>query len=156
MQISLWVPYDEWRARRLIKFMLRPTVTWMRVLGAVIAAYVVLALLVSSISPSIPLIVLGVFCVFGFEPLMVWYSLRAQNAAIRQGYHLVVDDAGVTMKAESYESRLAWSTIQRVKEKPDAWFLVLSKMQAMAIYKDLMTEEQRSQFAAILAQRQPA
>ncbi|MBP2338207.1 hypothetical protein JOF41_004385 [Saccharothrix coeruleofusca] len=141
----------------MIESMLRPPVKWMRIAGPMLVACGVVFLLTNSGSLLLAgSILAGVLCTFAFEPLMVWYSLRAQNAAIRQGYHLVVDDVGVTMKAESYESRLAWSTVQRVKEEPDVWFLVLSKMEAVAVYKDLMTEEQRSQFAAVLAQRQPA
>jgi hypothetical protein len=158
VEISIRVPYDEQRVRRSLKFVLRRNVKRLRVLGLIIA--VLGAVLMSFTGPTITtiaLVVLGLVYTFGMEPLLVWQSMRAgQNAATRQDYQLTVDEAGFAMKGESYEQRLAWSTVQRVEEEPDAWFIVLSKAQALGVYKDLMTEEQRTAFAAILARRQPA
>ena len=157
MEISLRVPYDERRLRRSIEYVLRRSVKTLRIAGAclVVGGAVLLVVTGPAVTP-IALLVLGLVYAFGMEPFLVWQSLRRQNPAARQDYDLTVDDAGFTMKAEAYEQRLAWSMIQRVDEEPDAWFLVLSKIQAMAVYKDLMTEQQKTTFAAILAQRQPA
>ncbi|KOX18594.1 hypothetical protein ADK67_35865 [Saccharothrix sp. NRRL B-16348] len=161
MEISLRVPYDEQRLRRSIRFVLRPSVKKLRIAGLIMTPIGVLLLFTSVFTGTgwlVPaaLIVLGLLYAFALEPFMVRQSLRAQNAATRQDYDLTVDEAGFTMKAESYEQRMAWSTIQRVDEQPDAWFLVISKLQALAVHKDLMTEEQQRQFVAILAQHAPA
>ncbi|MEV8440563.1 YcxB family protein [Actinosynnema sp. NPDC051121] len=156
MEISIRVPYDEQRLRRSLKFVLRRNVKRLRVLGLVIAVLgAALMFFTGPTITTITLVVLGLVYVVGMEPLLVWQSMRAQNAATRQDYRLTVDEAGFAMKADAYEQRLAWSTVQRVEEEPDAWFIVLSKAQALGVYKDLMTEEQRTAFAAILAQRQP-
>ncbi|QQQ78287.1 YcxB family protein [Saccharothrix sp. 6-C] len=154
MRIILQVPYDEQRLRRTIKFVLRPSVKKLRLAGAVMAPLGVLLLLLG-VGPLVPLLLIGLGLLYAFalEPFMVRQSLRAQNPVVRQGYQLVVDDAGFTMEAEAYAQRMAWSTVQRVEEQPDAWFLVISKVQALAVHKHLMTEEQRAEFAALLAQR---
>lgn len=157
MQISIRVPYDEQRLKRMLKFVLRRSVKRIRVLGVVMAVIGVGLMAVTSVSiPMVAVVVGGLLYVFGAEPFLVWQSLRSQNESIRQDYELVVDEVGVEAKSASAATRLAWSTIQRVEEEPDAWFLVISKVQALAVYKDLMTGEQRAQFAGILAQRQPA
>ncbi|PSL52205.1 YcxB-like protein [Saccharothrix carnea] len=151
------VPYDEQRLRRSLKFVLRRNVKRLRVIGLIMAALgAVLMLVTGPTITTILLVVLGLVYAVAMEPLLLWQSLRALNPATRQDYRLTVDEAGITMKADAYEQRLAWSTIQRVDEQPDAWFLMITKAQALGIYKNLMTAEQRSQFVAILAQRQPA
>jgi hypothetical protein len=154
VQISVHVPYDEQRLRRMMKFVLRPQTMKLRIVGMVMAAVGVVLLFTGTdwLVPTL-VIVLGLLYAIALEPFLVRQCLRAQNAATRQDYELTVDDAGFTMKAESYEQRMAWSTIQRVDEQSDAWFLMLSKMQGFGVYKNLMTEEQRMGFVAILAQR---
>ncbi|MER5267866.1 YcxB family protein [Actinosynnema sp. NPDC002837] len=157
MQISVHVPYDEQRLRRALKFVVRPQTKKLRVLGMIMVPAGGLMWLTGSDWPfPVLLIVLGLAYAFLLEPFMVRQSLRALNPSARQDYELTLDEAGFAMKAESYEQRLAWSTIQRVDEQPDAWFLVIAKNQALPVYKDLMTEEQRVLFADILARRAAA
>ncbi|MFD0207396.1 MULTISPECIES: YcxB family protein [Saccharothrix] len=157
MEISIAVPHDEQRLRRSLKFVLSRNVKRLRVLGLVMAALGAALMLVTGPTiTTVVLVVLGLVYAIAMEPFLLWQSMRGLNPATRQDYLLTVDEAGFTMKADVYEQRLAWSTIQRVDEEPDAWFLMITKAQALGVYKDLMTEEQRSQFAAILAQRQPA
>ncbi|MFE9747287.1 YcxB family protein [Saccharothrix saharensis] len=157
MEFSIDVPYDEQRMRRSLRFVLRRPVKKLRVAGvAMLALGVLLVFLSGPTVTSVAVLVLGLVYVLAMEPILLWQSTRAQNPAVRQDYRLTVDEAGFGMKAEGYEQRMAWSTVQRVEEEPDAWILVLSKIQAAVVYKDLMTEEQRRTFVAILAQRVPA
>ncbi|MEU4762421.1 YcxB family protein [Actinosynnema sp. NPDC023794] len=154
MQISVHVPYDEQRLRRSLKFVVRPQTKKLRIVGLIMVPAGALMWLTGIDWPMpVLVIVLGLAYAFALEPFMVRQSLRALNPSARQDYELTLDDAGFAVKAESYEQRLAWSTIQRVDEQPDAWFLVITKMQVLPVYKDLMTEEQRALFADILARR---
>lgn len=151
----MWVAYDEQRLRRLIKFLLRRTMIRLRVLSAFFAALGIVLLIVAS-RPVLPIAVIvgAVVLATLVEPWAVRLSVRAQPSVVREGYQLTLDDNGIAMKSGVYDSRMAWSTLDRVEERPEAWYLMFGQAQALAVYKDQMTPQQREQFAGFIAQRQ--
>ncbi|MFI9010908.1 YcxB family protein [Actinosynnema sp. NPDC053489] len=157
MELSIRVPYEEQRLRRMVEFVLRRPVRKLRIAGALMTACGVLLPLTGTgwFLPAV-LVALGLVYLFAMRPYLLWQSMRSQHDATRQDYRLTLDEAGFAMEGETYEQRIAWSTLQRVEEEPDAWFLVLGKQQALAVYKDLMTDDQRAAFAELLSHRQPA
>ncbi|MFD2762557.1 YcxB family protein [Micromonospora eburnea] len=157
MQISMWVPYDERQLRRTLRFILRPQLRSIRILGGVL---IVLGLAPVALDPSRPLayvaLVLGVLLVSAIAPITVAWSMRIQSNAIRDGHHLILDDEWVTLAYPLAESRLRWAGLGRVIETPEVWYVMFGRVQAVTIPKGPMTQEQRAEFAAFVDGLQPA
>jgi YcxB-like protein len=156
MQISLSVPYDEKRLRRTYRFVLRPQLRRARILGWLI---IVLGLAIVPLEPSNPLpyvfVVLGLFYVFALAPLSVRRCMRLQSMAIMDWSRLTLDDHSVTVTFPLVESRFKWTGLDRVVETRADWYAMVGKVQAVAIPKDLMTEEQRAEFGAFVQRLLP-
>lgn len=152
MQISMSVPYDEERLRRTVRFILRPQMKLIRVLGAVLA---VLGLALVALDPAEPMsyvgVVLGLVFVFAIAPITVAKSMRMQSKVIKDGFHMSLDDEWVTVTYPLVESRFRWAGLDRVTETPEVWYLMFGKMQAVTIPKSPMTDGQRAEFAAFAA-----
>jgi hypothetical protein len=156
MNITFAVPYDKQRQRTLLNFLIRPSATRLRIAGAVVAVIggVMLLTDLTSVMWGTFIIILGVVTPTVSAKLTVSQTIRAQGALGRLGYQMTLDEAGVVVTSEMSEGRFAWSALDIV-ERPEAWYLHVSQMQGVAVFKDLMTEEQRAEFAAFVAQRQP-
>jgi hypothetical protein len=157
MNITLWVPYDKQRLRTQIKFLMRPTTITLRIVGAAASVIGVVMLLTdytSIMSGSYPL-VFGVFLLVISGSVLTSSALRGLGPLARLGYQLTLDDAGMAVKSELVDTRFPWQAIGSIVERPEAWYLLLARNQGQAVFKDLMTEEQRAEFAAFVAQRQP-
>ncbi|MEN3615968.1 YcxB family protein [Plantactinospora sp. CA-294935] len=157
MQISMWVPYDEKRLRRTLRFLLRPQLNSVRILGGVL---IVLGLALVALEPSMPMaygaLVLGLLFVVAIAPITVARSVRMQSDVIKDGFHMTLDDEWVTVANPLAESRFRWAGLGRVIETPEVWYIMFGKIQAITIPKDLLTEEQRAEFAAFVNGLQPA
>ncbi len=157
MHIVIRVPHDEARLRRTLRFILRPQVTATRIVGGLL---IVLGLFLAELRPSDALvyvaILLGLWWVFGAGPTAVGRSLRKQSKAVKGDCLLELDDEWITVTYPLAESRSRWTGIDRVAETVDAWYVMFAKRQALAIPKDLMTAEQRAEFAAFVSDRQLA
>jgi hypothetical protein len=157
MQISMWVPYDEKRLRRTLLFILRPQLKSVRILGGVL---IVLGLALVALEPSMPMaygaLVLGPLFVVAIAPITVARSVRMQSNVIKDGFHMTLDDEWVTVAYPLAESRFRWAGLGRVIETPEVWYIMFGKLQAITIPKDLLTEEQRAEFAAFVNGLQPA
>jgi hypothetical protein len=157
VQISLWVPYDEKRLRRTLQFLQRPQLKRIRILGGVL---IVLGLALVALEPSMPMaygvLVLGLLYVVAIAPLQVSRSMRAQSNVIKDGFHMTLDDEWLMVTFPLAEARLRWAGLGRVIETPEVWYVMFGKIQAVPIPKDLMTEEQRAEFAAFVNGLQPA
>ncbi|MDW5330639.1 YcxB family protein [Plantactinospora sp. KLBMP9567] len=157
MQISMWVPYDEKRLRRTLRFLLRPQLKSVRILGGVL---IVLGLALVALEPSMPMaygaLVLGLLFVVAIAPITVARSVRMQSDVIKDGFHMTLDDEWVTVANPLAESRFRWAGLGRVIETPEVWYIMFGKIQAITIPKDLLTEEQRAEFAAFVNGLQPA
>jgi hypothetical protein len=157
MQISMWVPYDENRLRRTLRFILRPQLRYIRILGV---AVVVLSLVVVALDPSMLLaygtVVFGLLCAVAVGPITVARTMRMQSNVIRDGFHLMLDDEWVTITYPLVESRFRWAGFDRVIETEEVWYVMFGKMQAVTIPKDAMTEQQRAEFAAFVGGLRPA
>jgi hypothetical protein len=157
MQISMWVPYDEGRLRRTLQFILRPQLKLIRILGGVL---IFLGLALVALEPSMPTAylaaVLGLLFVVAIAPITVARSMRLQSDIIKDGFHMTLDDEWVTVIYPLAESRFRWAGLHRVIETPEVWYIMFGKIQVATIPKDLMTEEQRAEFAAFVNGLQPA
>jgi hypothetical protein len=157
MQISMWVPYDEKRLRRTLRFLLRPQLKSVRILGGVL---IVLGLALVALESSMPMaygaLVLGLLFVVAIAPITVARSVRMQSDVIKDGFHMTLDDEWVTVANPLAESRFRWAGLGRVIETPEVWYIMFGKIQAITIPKDLLTEEQRAEFAAFVNGLQPA
>lgn len=157
MQISIAVPHDERRTRRTLAFILRPQLKFIRIMGGVLS---VLGLLIVALDPTDPIgygaVVLGLAFVFAVGPIAIARTIRMQAPALRADGHLTLDDEWVTVSLPLVESRLRWAGLARVVETPEVWYVMFGKMQAVAIPKELMSAEQRAEFAAFLARLQLA
>ena len=151
MQISVSVADDEQRLRRTIRFLLRPQLKLIRVLGGVI---IVLGLVLVALKPTAPpyygALLLGLLFVFAVGPFAVARSMRVQSTAIRDGFHLRLDDECLTVSYPLVESRFRWAGLGRVIETAEVWYIMFGKLQAVTIPKAPMTEEQRAEFAAFV------
>jgi YcxB-like protein len=156
MQISIVVPYDAKRMRRTYRFVLRPQFKVTRILGWVI---VVLGLAIVPLNPADPVaygfVVLGLFFVVAVAPLSVARCMRLQSWAIADRSRLTLDDEWVTVTFPLVESRFKWSGLYRVAETRADWYAMVGKVQAVAIPKELMTEEQRAEFGAFVQRLRP-
>jgi hypothetical protein len=156
MQISMWVPYDAKRMRRTYAFVLRPQLKWTRILGGVIA---VLFLAVLPLEPSNPVapafVVIGLCFVFAAVPISVRRCMRLQSWAIVDRSRLTLDDEWITVTFPLVEWRYKWTGLHGVAETRADWYAMVGKVQAIAIPKDLMTEEQRTEFGAFLQRLRP-
>lgn len=152
MQIAMSVPYDENQLRRTIKFIVRPQVKVVRVLGAVLF---VLGVAVVALDPAEPMsyvgVVLGLMFLVAIAPITVSRSMRMQSKIIKDGFHMSLDDEWVTMSYPLAESRFRWAGLDRITETPEVWYLMFGKMQAVTIPKSPMTDGQRAEFAAFVA-----
>jgi hypothetical protein len=157
MHIVMRIPYDEARLRRTLQLILRPQVRAIRILGGVLIALgLVLAVLTPSDALVYVAILLGLWWAVGAGPAAVGRSLRMQSNAVKDHCLLALDDEWITLTYPLAESRRRWIGIDRVAETDDAWYVMFGKRQAFAIPKDLMTAEQRAEFAAFVSDRQLA
>jgi hypothetical protein len=152
MQIAMWVPYDEGRLRRTIKIVLRPQMRLIRILGGVLTV-VGLFLVVAggSFEVSFLAVVLGVVFMTLMSPLVVGRTVRMQSHVIKDGYHMTLGEEWLTIVFPLVESRYRWAAVDNVVETPEAWYLMLGKVQSITVPKDAMTEEQHAEFTAFLA-----
>lgn len=156
MQISLSVPYDAQLVRRTLMFLARPQLLPFRLAGGLLVLAGIL-LLVLDLADLLgyAFIVGGVGLLFGFAPLAVAFSLRALPEAIRQGFHMTLDDEWVQVSYTLVETRFRWAALARVVETPEVWYLMFGKQQAMTVPKFAMTPEQQAEFAAFVARLRP-
>ncbi|GAB4582260.1 YcxB family protein [Nocardia sp. IFM 10818] len=156
MQISMWVPYEEQRLRRTLRFVMRGQFNFYRVMGGFI---VLLGLFMLTLEPTNPIgyffVALGLLFAFAVGPLTVAWSMRMQASAIRDGSHMTLDDEWVTMIYPLVESRFRWAGLGRVIETPEVWYIMFGKLQAVTVPKELMTEEQRAVFSSFVNGLQP-
>jgi hypothetical protein len=152
MQISMAIPHDEERLRRTLRFILRPQLKTIRVLGAVLTVLGIgLVVLEPSDPMSYAMVLLGLLFVLAIAPITVARSMRLQSAAIKAGYHLTLDDEFVTVAYPLVESRFRWAGLDRVVETPEVWYAMFGKLQAATIPKAPMTAEQRAEFTAFVS-----
>lgn len=157
MQISLWVPYDEQQLRRTLQFVLRPQVKLIRILGAVlIAVGLGLAVLDPTTSLAYVAVVLGIMFLVAIAPMTVALSMRMQSSTIKDGLQMTLDDEWVSVTYPLAESRFRWAGLGNVIETPEVWYIMFGKAQALTIPKNLMSDEQRTEFASFVARLQPA
>lgn len=156
MQISMWVPYDEARLRRTIRFVLRPQLKQLRVLGGVIAALgLFLVALDPTASTGYAAGAVGLGFVLVVPPITVSRTVRMQSDVLKDGHHMTIDEEWVTVSYPLAESRLKWPALERVIETSDVWYIMFGKYQAVTIVKEPMTEQQRAEFGAFVAQLPP-
>ncbi|GAA3395629.1 YcxB family protein [Cryptosporangium minutisporangium] len=157
MQISLQVPYDPRQLRRTLRFLLRPQLRLTAALAAVIA---VLSLGLLALDPTdawaYAFLLTAVALGFGTGPLVLAISVRQQAPAIRDTSLLTLDDEGVHVSFPLVETRCRWAGLTRIVETPEVWYLMFGKLQAFTVPKDAMAPEQRAEFGAFLAHRQPS
>ncbi|MEJ2859225.1 MULTISPECIES: YcxB family protein [unclassified Saccharothrix] len=151
------VPYDETLLRRTIEYILQPYTKRLLPLGlGMVGAGVLVAML--GIWPPyawVSVIVLGLLALFAMKPYMVGTSVRQQWVAIQADFRLDADDEWVSFSYPTFQSRVRWEALEKVVETPEAWLLVLGKVQATAVPKSAMTPEQLAAFTALLARRRP-
>jgi hypothetical protein len=120
---------------------------------------VVLGLAIVQLEPSNPLpygfVVFGLFCVFGVLRFSVRRCMRLQSWATMDGSRMTLDDQSVTVIFPLVESRFKWTALDRVVETRADWYAMVGKAQAVAIPKDLMTDEQRAEFGAFVQRLRP-
>ncbi|MFD6157284.1 YcxB family protein [Nocardia sp. NPDC060256] len=140
--------YDNKRQKQVVKFVLRSQLISIRVAGA---GMVVLGLLflAQDISTALGyfLMLVGVFWAVAVPPLTVRQTIDRQSGLAKDGCQLTLDDEGVTTAHPLIESRVRWAALSHIVETSEVWYLVLSKLSAIAVAKTLMTEEQRVTFA---------
>ncbi|MGW4498296.1 YcxB family protein [Micromonospora sp. NPDC004336] len=157
MQISMSVPYDEKQLRRTLHFLLRPQLKPIRVMGWLL---IVLGLAMVALRLPAPVsygaLVLGLLFVVAIAPITVAQSMRMQSEVIKDGFHITLDDAWITVTYPLAESRFRWSGLGRVIETSEVWYVMFGKLQAIMIPKAPMTEEQRAEFAAFVDGLRPA
>ncbi|QFZ19910.1 YcxB family protein [Saccharothrix syringae] len=158
MNISLSVSYNEQRLRRVIKFLVRRQFKWIRIIGLLALVGGVAGLVTGyfSSATATALLFLGVVLGLVMEPYSVAQSMRMQARVAQEGYVLTLDDTDFAVNAHSYSWRYSWSMLDRVVDTPGAWYLMFNKIQAQAVFKDLMGEEERAEFADFLARRESA
>lgn len=97
------------------------------------------------------MVAIGLFVVFGVQPLTVAWSMRGQAQAVKDSQHMTLDEEWLTVITSLTESRLRWAGINRIVETPEVWYAMYGKYQAVAIPKELMTEQERATFTAFVA-----
>ncbi|GAA4559495.1 YcxB family protein [Planotetraspora kaengkrachanensis] len=157
MQISMQVPHDEKRLRRTLRFLLRPQLKLIRIMGGVL---IVLGLVLVAMDPSDPIaylaMILGLLFAVAVAPIAMAQSMRAQSDVIKDGFHVTLDDEWVTVVYPLAESRFRWAGLGRVVETPEVWYIMFGKYQAVTIPKGSMADEQRAEFAAFVDRLQHA
>lgn len=157
MNSHVLVPYDEALLRRTIEYILQPHVKRFRPIGI---ALVVLGVLMAALDVSryvlwAPMVVAGVFCAFVVKPMMIGSTVKQQWSGIKADFRLDADEEWVSFSYPAFQSRIRWEAMEKVVETPDAWLLVLGKIQATAVPRSAMTPEQVAEFTALLARRRP-
>jgi hypothetical protein len=156
MHISMRVPYDEERQRRVLKFVLRPQLRPVRIGGVVLVLLGVVLLVLSPTNiVAYGVVALGLLFLFVVGRISVAMAVRGQAAATKTETHLTLDDEWLTAVTPVAESRFRWSVVDRIVDTPDAWYLTLGRYQAVMLAKELMTEEQRAEFAAFVGGMSP-
>ncbi|GAA4597442.1 hypothetical protein GCM10023194_72320 [Planotetraspora phitsanulokensis] len=155
MRISVSVPHDEKLLRRTVKFLLRPQLKFIRIMGGVL---VVLGLVLVAMDPSDPIahlaMILGLLFVVAVAPIAVARSMRGVPDVLKHGFHVTLDDEWAIVTYPLAESRFRWAGLGRVVETPEVWYIMFGKYQAVTIPKGPMTEEQREEFAAFVGRLQ--
>ncbi|WP_157767620.1 YcxB family protein [Actinosynnema pretiosum] len=153
--MTITVPYDERLFKRTTQFLLRPQLNRLYVLGAVLVALGVAMLTLTTIDKVVGVVcvVLGPLLVFRIGRVTAAQALEAQWSATRAAFNLVIDDQWVSIAYPLAQMRCHWETVARVVEKPDVWYLMFTKSQAVPLPKNLMTPEQQAEFAALAAAR---
>jgi hypothetical protein len=151
------VPHDEKRLRRTLRFLLRPQLKLIRIMGGVL---IVLGLILVAMDPSDPVaylaMSLGLLFAVAVAPIAMAQSMRAQSDVIKDGFHVTLDDEWVTVVYPLAESRFRWAGLGRVVETPEVWYIMFGKVQAVTIPKYPMTDEQRAEFATFVDRLQDA
>ncbi|MFI9818165.1 YcxB family protein [Saccharothrix variisporea] len=151
------VPYDETLLRRTIEYMLRPHLKRLRPAGLAMAGGAVI-MAVTGVWPLYlwaPVIVLGLFFTFAMKPYLIGNSVKQQWAGIKADFRLDADEEWVSFSYPAFQTRIRWEAMEKVVETPEAWLLVLGRIQATAVPKSAMTPEQLAEFTALLARRRP-
>jgi len=156
VQITLTVPYDAQLLRRTVTFLLRPQLRRVRILGGVITVGGLLLILLDPANvPAYAIMACGLGFLFVVGPLTVAYSLRAQSDAVRQGFHMRLDDDGVQVTYPLVESRFRWAALGKIVETPEVWYMMLGRVQAVTVPKNAMAPQQQAEFAAFVAHLRP-
>jgi hypothetical protein len=157
VQITLSVPYDAQLLRRTVKFLVRSQLRIVRMLGGVIAVCGLLLILLDPANVlAYAIAACGVGFLFVVGPLTVAFSMRAQSDAIRQGFHMTLDDDWVQVAYPLAESRFRWAALGRIVETPEVWYMMFGRMQAVTVPKSAMAPQQQTEFAAFVNRIRPA
>ncbi len=152
----MWVPYEEERLRRTIRFVMRHQLNMWRVGGVVIVLLGLFMLMLDS-TDSIGYVFTGIGLAFVFvvgRATVAW-TLRMQAGAVKDGCQMAISDEWLTVANSLVESRIRWAAFGRVIETPEVWYIMFGKLQAVAVPKELMTDEQRATFTAFVNGLQP-
>ena len=162
MQIVAAVPYDEQQLRETLTFILKPQLRRIRIYGWVILVLglVILALALPTTDfvetvVGLMFAVLGAYFAFAVRPVSISRAIRRQPRVVRDGYWLTLDDEWLTVSYPLLQSRYRWAGLESIVDTPTAWYVRLSRYQALAIPKAPLTPEQQAEFTAFLARRQP-
>ena len=143
----MWVPFDEKQLRRTIRFILKPQMRRVRLLGGLV---VVLGLLLVAMDPAgmkgYVFAALGLFFVLALGPISVARSVRMQSNVIKDGLHMTLDSEAITVTYPLVESRFKWAGLGKVVETPEVWYIMFGRVQAIPVPKACMTEPQRAEF----------
>jgi len=152
----MWVPFDEKRLRRTLHFIIKPQMRAIRVLGGLVGG---IGLLLVAMDPTgwegYLFAFLGLFFVVAMAPITVARSVRLQSNVIKEGLHMTIDSEALTVTYPLVETRFKWAGLGRVIETPEVWYAMFGKIQAIAIPKDAMTEQQRAEFAEFVKTLDP-
>ncbi|XVV02533.1 YcxB family protein [Actinosynnema sp. CA-248983] len=151
------VPYDETLLRRTIEFIMRPYVKRFLPMGLVLVACGALTAALGVWKPIVwvPVVVLGLVFAFGMKPYLVSTSMKQQWSGIKADFRLDADEEWVSFSYPAFQSRIRWEAMEKVVETPEAWLMVLGKIQATAVPKSALTAEQAAELTALLARRKP-
>lgn len=151
MQILLSVPFDKARLRRALTFLIRAERKGSGFWGAVITvAGAALWLLRPTDSLPYLAVAFGMYIMFLQVPHLVALSIRRMSPLNTYPSQAVLDDEGVTVSFALGHTRLLWAAASQIVERPDAWLIIFGPLNFMMIPKDVMTEEQRAEFAEFL------
>ena len=101
-----------------------------------------------------PLAVLEWFHLVSVRPFLIRRWFRA-NPKFQGPYELVFSDEGIRFRSGTIDSKLAWSTYQRVLEDGRMWLLVYGPRMYTVLPKRAFTPESEAAFRALLTRHLP-
>lgn len=153
MQINVHYTRDLKRTYRATVRLRRRAFYRRGVLGV---ACVLLAVLADAAGQSAALVAFFAGCavvMFIVPPVVVWLALRRHRAAIEVDVDVEVTDRGISTKTTTQSTHVTWEMVQRVIDGGDFWIFVINRLQNVALYKSLLTADQRAELTAFLASR---